>query len=318
MNEMKTLHSVNRNTDSTRSMRKSASPKQVARAIGVGESTLKRWCDRGLISMTKTAGGHRRIELDAVIRFLQKTGREIVDPAILGLPVSVGRTEWTLGRATERLIAALVDGEEAVVRQVAFDLLLAGHTVTTIFDNVFAPAFHSIGERWNCGEVAVYQERRACEISMRCLHELRHTVPLLSSQAPVAIGATLSSDHYTLPVTMAEIVLQSVGWRATAIGTNMPFEALITAVQELKPRLVWLSISFVPDGDAFVSGLNELFETTHASGAALAVGGQFFRPDLRAKTQVSVSCATFRELEMFARTLHPHASAPTGPIESLP
>ena len=48
-------------------MKKLISPKQVARAIGVSESTLKRWCDRGLIPMTKTAGGHRRMEVEAVV-----------------------------------------------------------------------------------------------------------------------------------------------------------------------------------------------------------------------------------------------------------
>ena len=47
-------------------MKTTISPRQVARAIGVGESTLKRWCDRGLIPMLKTAGGHRRLAVSDV------------------------------------------------------------------------------------------------------------------------------------------------------------------------------------------------------------------------------------------------------------
>ena len=91
-------------------MRKHTSPKQVARAIGVSESTLKRWCDSGLISMTKTAGGHRRIEIEAVVRFLRQSGRELVAPELLGLPVTAGRTAWTLNRATDRMTTALIAG----------------------------------------------------------------------------------------------------------------------------------------------------------------------------------------------------------------
>jgi len=85
-------------------MKKNASPKQVARAIGVSESTLKRWCDGGLIPMTKTAGGHRRIEVAAVIKFLRETGRQVVEPELLNLPVTAGKTEWTLARAVPQFL----------------------------------------------------------------------------------------------------------------------------------------------------------------------------------------------------------------------
>ena len=37
------------------------SPKELADAIGVSESSIKRWVDNGEIQATKTSGGHRRI-----------------------------------------------------------------------------------------------------------------------------------------------------------------------------------------------------------------------------------------------------------------
>lgn len=293
-------------------MRKTASPKQVARAIGVSESTLKRWCDNNLIPMNKTAGGHRRIEIEAVVEFLRDTGRRIVEPEVLGLPVAVGKTDWTLARATDRVVSGLVLGEESIVRQVILDLRLAGHSITAISDDVLAGAMHRIGDQWDCGEVAVYQERRACEICMRCLHELRASTSV-PEDAPRAIGATLESDIYTLPITMSELVLRSVGWNATALGNNLPVETLTGAIRDAEPRLFWLSVSHIEDEQQFVTGVNELFEVAHTMQTAMAIGGRVLSGDLRRRIQYSAFCESFRDLERYARSLNPAPGTPTPP-----
>lgn len=294
-------------------MKKLISPKQVARAIGVSESTLKRWCDRGLIAMTKTAGGHRRMDVDSVVQYLRDSGHAIVEPELLGLPAAVGQTSWTLNRARERICAALVSGEESVARQVVFDLLLAGHSVTAIFDDAVAPALHQIGEQWDCGDVAVYQERRSCEICMRILRELRTTVLTAAPSAPLAIGATLEHDIYTIPVTAAEVVLRSVGWQATSLGSNLPPDTLAQSIRETRPRLFWLSVSFIADEPAFVSAVNSIFDVAHANGTALAVGGQALLETVRKQIQYTTYCENYRGLELFARSLHPVSSRPTPP-----
>ena len=62
------------------------SPKQVARAIGVSESSLKRWCDQGLIETVRTAGGHRKMAIAEVLRYVREQDHNLVSPQILGLP----------------------------------------------------------------------------------------------------------------------------------------------------------------------------------------------------------------------------------------
>lgn len=253
------------------------------------------------------------MEVDAVIRFLRDSGRELVDPALLGLPVTAGKTEWTLERATDRIVRSLVDGEEAVVRQILVDLMLADHSLTAIFDDVLTPALYRVGEQWSCGDVAVYQERRGCEILMRCLHERLGSLPGISSSEPVAFGATIEGDNYTIPVTMAETVLRSIRWRATALGTNLPFDTLYKAIEESRPRMFWLSVSYICDELSFVDGVNEIFSRVHDYGGALAIGGQAVREELRRRIQYSTFCESFRDLERFARSLHPIAGQPTPP-----
>ena len=80
-------------------MAKSVSPKQLARAIGVSESSVKRWCDDGVIHTSYTPGGHRKIEIDQVLQFLRNTKHAIADPEILGLPSMLGKQTWSTQEA---------------------------------------------------------------------------------------------------------------------------------------------------------------------------------------------------------------------------
>lgn len=287
-------------------MKQLLSPKQVARAIGVSESSLKRWCDQGLIRTERTAGGHRRMPIDSVLEFLREQGHHLVEPELLGLPAAAGRTEWTLERARRQLQDALVAGDEPVCRQIVFDLFLARHSISSICDQVIAEAFHEIGCQWDCGSVEVYQERRSCEISLRILHELRMALPQLPENAPRALGGTLDGDLYTLGVTMAELVLRDTGWNATSLGNSLPFATLRKAIHDMRPELFWLSVSFIRDEERFVDECLQLFQVITECDSVFAIGGQALTEPIRKRLRYHSYCDTMQHLETFARSQLPN------------
>lgn len=288
-------------------MKKLLSPKQVARAIGVSESSVKRWCDQKLIPTERTAGGHRRLPLDAVVEFIRDGGYELRDPQILGLPATSARVTGTatIERAKNRFRRALVAGDDDAARQIVLDLYLAKQAVSVICDQVVAAAFEEIGDFWECGDVEVYEERRACEISSRLVHELRELVPPPPADAPVAIGGTLDGDPYTLAVSMAELVLRDVGWNASSLGHMLPFATLHAAMQALRPKLIWLSVSVVRCEERFVEEMNRLFETAESLGVALAIGGRSLSAELRRQLRYTAFCDTFQHLEDYSRSIFP-------------
>jgi hypothetical protein len=200
-------------------MKQLVTPKQVAQAIGVSESSLKRWCDRGLLNTVRTPGGHRRLELPDVVRFLRESGHEVIRPELLGLPSTTGKGVLVASRGRDQMRDALLAGDADRCRRIAFDLYLSGKSLSQICDEVFAEAMNDIGDLWECGEAEVYQERRACSLCLRVLAELRTTIPESPAGAPQAIGGTPECDPYTLPTTMAEIVLKQDGWRAQSLGS---------------------------------------------------------------------------------------------------
>lgn len=253
--------------------------------------------------MEKTVGGHRRLSVDSVVAFLRDTGRQVVEPDVLGLPATTGQTQWTLNRACERLKAALVAGDEPVCRQIVIDLFLARHPLSVICDEVLAKSFHDIGSMWECGDVEVFEERRACEISTRLVHELRRLLPPPPKNAPLAAGGTLDGDPYTLACSMAELVLRDLGWNAVPLGNQLPFATLKSALRSTQPRLLWLSVSSIRDPDRFTAEMNDLFKTAESTGTALVLGGVALTDIIRPRIQYSAHCDTYRHLEAFSNTL---------------
>jgi len=281
------------------------SPKQVARAIGVSESSLKRWCDQGLIQTVRTAGGHRKMQISEVLRFIREKQQMLVSPEVLNLPPASDSAELGLSRGRDLLVAALLAGNESLANQIVINLYLAHHPMSLICDEVIAAAFHEIGDRWECREADPYQERRGCEIALRVLFELRRIQPA-PEQSRLALGGTIEGDNYAIPSAMAELILREVGWNATSLGTSLPIDSLVRAVTDHRPPLFWVSISYILPSLDFVNEFARLSQACTASGTALIVGGRALTAELRQKMKYSSYCDTMQHLEAIARIL-PHS-----------
>lgn len=278
------------------------SPKQVARAIGVSESSLKRWCDQGLIETHRTAGGHRKMEVSEVVRFLRERDQKLVAPELLGLPPASEQAPLGLTRGKYRLVDALLAGDELVSRQIVFDLYLAKHPLAVIFDEVIATSFHEIGDRWACQDADVYQERRACETVSRILSELRRFQRDPESQW-LAAGGTVEGDFYALPTEMAELVLRDAGFLTSSLGCSIPFASLARAVEALQPELFWLSVSYIRDEAEFQTGFAQIAHSCEQNDTALIVGGRAWTEEIRQKATYTAYGDTMQNLAAFAKTL---------------
>jgi excisionase family DNA binding protein len=278
------------------------SPKQVARAIGVSESSLKRWCDRGLLPTLATPGGHRRLPISGVLEFIRQSKHTLIHPDAIGLPIGTGR-KCSITTARRPLLEALMNGDDETTRQIVINLYLDDVRISRICDDLLATAFHEVGNLWQCGDIEVYRERRACRICVRVLHELRSLLSPPRATGPVAIGGTPEGDIYEVPTTMIELVLRQSGWQATSLGSSLPFSTLAAAVRENRPRLFWLSVSYIGDESQFLQAYDELYIAA-GDRTAIVVGGRALVEPLRKQMRYAAFCDNLQHLESFLRTLN--------------
>lgn len=136
------------------------STRELSELCAVGETTVKRWANMGLIKYHKTIGGHRKFKLDDVLDFidknhirvapeqlerlqLQKRNAEAIDLNTEILLVR-GDVDALAEKLTEHLLAFRKNEVEALLSK-AIERI---PSFAVIFDNMIAPAMHRIGNMW--------------------------------------------------------------------------------------------------------------------------------------------------------------------------
>ncbi len=283
-------------------MRRTLSPRDLARAIGSSESSLKRWADEGRIRVHRTAGGHRRITLDEAVRFIRESGVPLVDASSLGLGDLGSMLDPDLAGVAD-LHDLLLRGDEAAARGAIIWSYLRGEPLAEYFDTTVSEALQRLGELWATDPQGVFLEHRATEICLHALHQVRALLPSRCT-GPAAVGGGISGDPYVLPSLMAMMVLQIEGYTSVNLGPDCPADSLLQAATEHRARLVWMSVTSSEIDAAHVAAeIAVLGAGCQRIEASLALGGQ--RRDLLAAVDPAVAFIghSMRELVAFARGL---------------
>ncbi len=259
---------------------------------------MKRWCDGGVIPTIRTVGGHRRITFEGLQRFLQQTERTLTNPDVLGLPALMACRRTAIpGAETDhqrRFREALAAGEEPQCRQILRAQIEGGQTRSEAAELLITDAMHGLGEAWQCNELDVYQERRACAISHRLIGELIAELPPTKTHALTAVGGAPEGDHYQLPSGIVELSLRELGWRSVCLGNNLPLESFSQAAHDYAADLVWISVSAIEDTATFVAKQNKLASSLGES-VPLFVGGRALCDDIRPRLRYTAHCDNLRQ-----------------------
>lgn len=274
------------------------STKELARVIGVSESSVKRWADDGALAAVRTVGGHRRIPLAEAVRFVRDTRATVIRPAALGLNGSTA----ALDADTDQLAGRLASGAAAEVRGMLHGLYLRGRSVASIVDGPLRAAMQRIGERWRHDADGILVEHRATDLCIQWLNQLRALL-VVDDDAPIAVGGSPPGDPYILPSLAVATALEAEGVQATNLGPETPLDTLALASRREGAAIVWLSASTDAGRDRLASEIGALADATRGIGARLILGGRALetRPlDTPADVQVA---GTVAEAAAFARGL---------------
>lgn len=276
------------------------SPRELADALGVSESSIKRWVDDGELAAVRTAGGHRRITRSEAIRFSR--AKSLLPLRLELLSIVRARIEDCALDEPRRVAAfhrALLDDDRPRAFGLLMSAYLAGESIASLCDGPIRLALERIGELWRHDEKGILFEHRATDLCMHSVAMLRSALPPVAENAPVAAGSAGSEDSYLLPSLMCAAVLAEAGFRDVNLGPCTPVATTLAAVETYRPLLVWHTASLGKnDVPELAAAIAQLEGTT---APRLVVGGRALASaPLRADV---VSLPDMQQLQSFAREL---------------
>jgi MerR family transcriptional regulator, light-induced transcriptional regulator len=273
--------------------------RELATAIGVSESSVKRWADDGTLRASRTAGGHRRIAVADAVRFIRRSGATVVRPHLLGLSTT-GREDLEPGDdGGDTLCRWLRQGDAARVSGFLQALYLDDADVAHLLDGPVRQALELLGEV--CDGDGIFREHRATDLVLQALRELVPLLPKPADDALVALGGAVRDDPHLVPTLGVSLVLAEAGYRAVNLGPNTPASALVAGARDLSARLVWVSVSSAP-AKGLARYWRELLDGLPGD-TVVAAGGRELRDHERIDDRRLVALDTLGELAAFLEGL---------------
>ncbi len=224
----------------------------VSKLAGVSCHALRVWERRyGFPVPERSASGHRRYGHDQVrvLRSLAKmasSGQSIGEligeyqAGSLELPQAV-EAKVDDESPSSQVVDLLLEGE-LVSAEANLDRLSTQFTTIEFLERVLEPALIEIGECWYRGECDIFQEHFATARLFARLSRLLDRARR-ENQNPtrsVLVG-TVQGDRHEGGVLMVSLMMEQVGWRAIAVGTDLPVDEYQKAIETWHPDALGLS-----------------------------------------------------------------------------
>ena len=190
--------------------------RQVADALGVSVSSIKRWVDSNVLEATRTTGKHRLVPLSSALEFARREKFPVDRLLAFAVQVEVAKIDDHL---VDRLLDALKRGDDRAASSLIVSAYHASGGIVEVADQLIRPVMERIGHGWFLGQWDIYEEHQATGLIASTLAGINYgLIQGADGPRPLAMGASPDGDPYTLPGLLAEVAVREAGWDVRNLG----------------------------------------------------------------------------------------------------
>lgn len=272
----------------------------VAKLTGLSTHTLRMWEKRheAVVPARTPAGG--RLYSDADVERLSLLKRLVDAGHSIGSIANLDREELertfsqqrppkqryaaSSEETRERFLAAVMELDVVSAERVISRAAVAFQP-REFLSEIVEPTLTELGRRWDRGDLRIVHEHLASSI-LRSLLVSMTRVYGHRDQAPRAVIATPATERHEFGALMVAMLMAMDGWHVVYLGTDLPAEEILFALERTPARVLLLSV--VRSRGPALEREVETIERGLVPGVKMVVGGRAGR-DLRLRRGVYVN-----------------------------
>ncbi|MCT2587764.1 MerR family transcriptional regulator [Actinophytocola gossypii] len=216
---------------------------QVARSLGVAETTLRSWHRRyGVPPHADRPGGYRRYTREDIVRLERM--RDLIRSGVLASDAAriaaVQPAEPGLGAARDRLLEASRSLDSRTCQAVLTEAV-GTYGIVPVWDTVCRPALVEVEHEQRADPAPATCVPREHVLSWAIAAALHHVPPAVPEEArPTVLLACVEDEQHTLPLEALAAALTERHVPVRMLGAGLPTAGLVAAARTLSPAAVVL------------------------------------------------------------------------------
>jgi methanogenic corrinoid protein MtbC1 len=178
-------------------------------------------------------------------------------------------------------LQSLLRGDRKAATGVVLEELRQGTPIESVYVDVFQEALYEIGRRWERNEITVAQEHMATAITQYVVAQMFTRLPVSTLRRGGVVITGVQGELHQVGSNMVADMLEADGWNVHFLGTNIPREGIVQAVEAHEPAILGISCTMLFNLPQVVALLDAVRRRISPFPRVLLGGGAFrSAPDL--------------------------------------
>ena len=172
----------------------------------------------------------------------------------------------------------LIKGDKFKALELCLSLLRKGMDISKIYEHIIAPGLIKTGDLWEKGVIDIWQEHLISEISLDIMNILHSKFSPKIKNNKTILGLTPGPEIHNIGLKMICSIFELAGWNSIYLGSNIPTNNILNAIDKKKPDIVALSITMSQHRESADNIIQAIRNYHSKDSLTIILGGSGFKP----------------------------------------
>jgi methanogenic corrinoid protein MtbC1 len=190
------------------------------------------------------------------------------------------KADQALATVRDMYLQSILQGQRRAALTVVMEAIREGTPLVDVYARVFQESLYEVGRRWERGEISVASEHMATAITQYVMAHAYSQVEPTGERRGNLLVTGVQGELHQVGAAMVADILEFRGWNVRFLGTNMPHEGILQAIEEHEPKVVGISATMLFNVSSVVRLVEDVHKRFERSRPRIVLGGAVFRARL--------------------------------------